>query len=112
MLADFIYISNIKELPELKDIWWLIATVPLVCGSAVTLGCGGMALGKRIVTVALCGVMVGALYTAISVIMNYYSELTADNIIASGLWRVFIFTILSTIGAVITELKLSDPDLG
>jgi hypothetical protein len=109
-LADFIYISNIKELPELKDIWWLIATVPLICGAVVTLGCGGMALGKRIIAAAICGVSVGVLYTAISVIISYYSELTTDNIIVIGLWRVLIFTILSTIGAVITELKLSDPD--
>ena len=110
-LADFVYLSNIGNLPGLKDIWWLIVIVPLICGVAVTLGCGGMALGKRIITAALCGLVVGALYATTSAIINYYSPVTAVYIIASGVWRIFIFTILSTIGAVITELKLSDPDL-
>jgi len=109
-LADFAYFSNIGELPGLKDIWWLIVVVPLVCGAAVTLSCGGAAFWKRIVAAAICGVLVGVLYTAVSAILGHSSGSRADNIMAICLWRVFIFAILSTIGAVITELKLPDPD--
>jgi len=111
-LADFAYRSYMKELPGLKDIWWLIVAVPLVCGAAVTLGCSGAKLGKRIGAAAICGVLVGVLYTAISAILGHSSASAADNIMAICLWRVFIFTILTTIGAVITELKLPDPDSG
>ncbi|MFQ6035481.1 MAG: hypothetical protein ACE5NM_06480 [Sedimentisphaerales bacterium] len=110
-LADVAYRSYMAELPGLKDIWWLIVAVPLVCGTAVTLGCGGAKLGKRISAAAICGVLVGVLYTAVSAMLGHSSANEADNIMAICLWRVFIFTILSAIGAVITELKLPDPDM-
>ena len=110
-LADFAYRSYIGQLPGLKDIWWLIVAVPLVCGAAVTLGCGGAVLWKRVVAATTCGVLVGVLYIAVSAMLGHSSGSEADNIMAICLWRVFIFAILSTIGAVITELKLPDPDM-
>ncbi|MHC4488252.1 MAG: hypothetical protein ACYSW7_03610, partial [Planctomycetota bacterium] len=105
-LVDFAYLRNFGELPGLRDIWWLAIFVPLVCGAAVTLGCGGAPLWKRIVAAAGCGAVVGALYTIVSAILNDNS-----GIAASFLWRIFLFAILSTIGAIVTELKLPDPDL-
>jgi len=72
----------------------------------VTLGCGGADLGKRITAAAAGGVLTGALYTAVSAIVGHNSE-----IVTSCLWRMFIFAILSTIGAIFTELKLPDTDL-
>jgi len=105
-LVDFAYFRNFGELPGLRDIWWLAIFVPLVCGAAVTLGCGGAPLWKRIVAAAGCGAVVGVLYTAASVILSRNS-----GIAASCVWRIFIFAILSTIGAIVTELKLPDTDL-
>jgi hypothetical protein len=105
-LVDFAYLRNFGELPGLRDIWWLAIFVPLVCGAAVTLGCGGAPLWKRIVAAAGYGAVVGALYTIVSAILNDNS-----GIAASCVWRIFIFAILSTIGAIVTELKLPDPDL-
>jgi hypothetical protein len=99
--ADFIYLRNIGEIPGLRDIWWLAILAPLLCGSAVTLGCRGAALGKRIVTAAVSGVLAGALYAVVSVLLSH-----DGGIVASCIWRMFIFGILSTIGAIITELKL------
>jgi hypothetical protein len=106
-LADSLYLRNFSKLPELGDIWWLVILVPLLCGSAVTLGCGGAALGKRITASAVCGIMVGVLYTAISAFLNHNGI-----IIATGIWRIFIFAIISAIGAIITELKLPNPKQG
>jgi len=108
-LADFAYRSYIGQLPALKDIWWLIVAVPLTCGAAVTLGCGGAVLWKRVVAATICGVLVGILYIAVSAMLGHISGTGADKIMTICLWRAFIFTILSTIGAVITELKLPDP---
>jgi len=110
-LADFIYLNKTGELPSLKNIWLLVLALLLVCGSAVTLGCGGAALGKRIIATAICGVLVGILYTAVSAILSQNSGIEAYNILARGVWRIFIFAILSTIGAIATELKLPDPDM-
>jgi hypothetical protein len=102
-LADYIYLQNFGELPGLRDIWWLVILAPLICGAAVTMGCGGAALGKRFTGAAVCGALTGGLYAAVSAILSHNSE-----IVASCIWRIFIFAILSTIGSIITELKLPE----
>jgi hypothetical protein len=102
-LADFIYLRKYSEPPGLGDIWWLAVLAPLICGAAVTLGCGGAALWKRFAVAAVCGALTGVLYTGISAILSQNS-----GILASCVWRIFIFAILSTIGAIITELKLPE----
>jgi len=102
-LADFIYMSNFSELPGLRDIWWLVILATLICGAAVTLGCRGATLGKRIVTAAVCGVLAGALYAGISVLLSH-----DGGIVASCIWRMFIFAILTTVGTIATEIKLPD----
>jgi len=102
-LADFIYLRNFGELPGMRDIWPLVILAPLICGTAITLGCGGAALGKRIVTATAGGVLAGAIYTGISVFLSH-----EGGILAICIWRMFIFAILSTIGAIATEIKLPE----
>jgi len=102
-LADFIYFRNVGEIPGLWNIWWLAILAPLLCGVAVTLGSGGAALGKRVATAAVSGVLAGAIYTGASILLSH-----DGGIVANCIWRMFIFAILSTIGAIITELKLPE----
>jgi hypothetical protein len=104
-LAKFIYLENFGESSSSSMLWWLAVLVPgaLIGGVVVTLGCGGAGLGKRLTAAAVCGVMTAVIYTTISAIMNYHG-----GIIATCIWRVFIFAILSTIGAIATELKLPE----
>ena len=106
-LAEFLYIENAGIPPGYNKIWWLAVLVPqlLFCGAIVTLGCGGAALGKRLVAAAVCGVLIGVLSTAVSAILSYNA-----GFVAICVWRVFIFAIVSTIGAIFTELKLPDTD--
>jgi hypothetical protein len=109
-IADLTYLRSTGELPGLKNIWWLVVTVPLLCGMGITLGCRGAAFWKRIVTAVICGVVVGALYTMFSAILSHSSGTAAYNPTAACVWRMFVFAVLSTIGAVVTELKLPEPD--
>ena len=108
-LADFAYLKNLGELPDLRKIWWLVALVPMLCGAAVTLGAGGAPLSKRIIGATACGVLVGLLYTAMSAMLGHGSLVGVGDIATGCVWRVFIFTILSTIGLLLTELKLPEP---
>jgi hypothetical protein len=108
-IADFAYLKSTGELPGLKDIWWLVVTVPLLCGMETTLGCEGAALGKRIIAAVFCGIAVGALYTIFSAILSHSSGTAAYNFAAACAWRMFVFAVLSTIGAVVTELELPEP---
>jgi hypothetical protein len=101
--VDLIYLRSTGEIPGLHDIWWLVIFVPLICGVAVTLGCRGAALGKRIATASISGVLAAAFYAGASVLLNH-----DGGILASGLWRMFIFALLATIGAIVTEIKLPE----
>jgi hypothetical protein len=102
-LADYIYLGRFDSMPSLGDIWPLAVLAPLLCGAALTLGCGGAALGKRIVAAAVSGVLTGMVYTAVSAMSGYNSS-----IVVTCIWRMFIFSILSVVGAVITEIKLPE----
>jgi hypothetical protein len=108
-LADFAYLRNLGELPGLKVMWGLAVLVPMLCGAAVTLGAGGAALWKRIIGAAICGGVVGVLYTAVSVILGYGGPTGVGEITTGCVWRAFVFTIFSTIGVLLTELKLPEP---
>ena len=110
-IVDFAYFKNVGELPDLKKIWWLSVLAPMLCGSVVTLGCGGVGLAKRFVSASVSGAVTGILYTVLSAMIVSNNELAAGEIITDLVWRIFVFSIFSAIGAVVTELKLADPDL-
>jgi hypothetical protein len=109
-LADYHYLLSVGRVPLLKEIWWLVGIVPLVCGAVASLGSGGAALGRRIVTATLCGIAVSLLYMAVSLILSSGS-IGAPGALTQCLWRVFVFAVVSTIGALTAELSLPDPDL-
>jgi hypothetical protein len=110
-MADFVYLGNVGELPDLRTIWWLSVFVPMLCGAMVTLGCGGATLVKRFVGAAACGASIGVFYAAVSAFLGHSSGILIGEIATNGVWRIFVFSIFSVLGAIITELKLPDPDL-
>jgi len=103
------YCGRTGQLPSLREFWWLVATVPLLCGAVVTLGCGGAALGKRIAAAAMGGLLAAALATAFSALIARTGAVAEAPLIALGVWRVFIFSLLSVVGAALTELTLPEP---
>jgi len=105
--VDYNYLNNVGNLPGLKDIWWLVLLVPLACGALVTLGCGGARLWKRIAAATICGIALGVLYTGVSAVL--VKRMRASDIASACVWRAFLFAILSTVGAIATELKLPGP---
>jgi len=109
--ADMIYVQNSGAIPGLREIWWLSILVPLGCGALVTWGFGGAGLGNRIAGAAFCGVMIAVLSTTASVLLTPGSGLTVNDLAVNCVWRIFLFSIFSTLGAIITELKLPDPAL-
>ena len=111
-LTDFIFFERFGRLPGLLNIWYLTIVLPFICGIAVTLRAGGAVLWKRIVAACCCGIAAGVFYTVITFMIGFdEGAITAADLVRSCIWRVFIFAILSTVGAIVTELKLPDPDL-
>ena len=109
--VDFFYLNYIKIMPELMDIWWVVILISMICGAGVTLGCRGARLSKRIISASVCGIIAGFLYTIESTIIMHGGLIIATDIAAIFLWRMFVFALLSAFGAILTELRLPDPDL-
>jgi len=111
-VVGYQYCGRTGQLPSLGEFWWLVVSVPLLCGAAVTLGCGGARLGKRIVAAALGGLLTAVLATGLSALIARTGAVVDAPLIGLGVWRAFIFTILSVAGAALTELTLPEPKSG
>ena len=105
--VDYNYLQNAGNTPGLKDIWYLAILVPLACGAGITFSCGGAKLWKRFVAATICGIALGLLYTVVSALL--VKKMPIGDIAAGCVWPVFVFSIVSTIGAIITELRLPEP---
>ena len=109
-VADFLYLGKYAEMPGLSGIWWLVMLVPLLCGAAVTLGCGGAVLWRRIVTAAGAGGLTGIL-ASVAVVIISRGHIPASTLVTLCAMHTFISTLLAAIGAIVTEIILPDPDL-
>ncbi len=111
-LVDYLYLGRAGRLPGLWACWWLLIAVPMLCGSLATLGCGGAALGRRIVAAAATGALTAWGATLVLAILGVASGVAAGGAIPVAIWRTFLLTILATLGAVFTELSLPEPPAG
>jgi hypothetical protein len=103
VFADLAYAKILGQLPGQRDIWLLVVSVLLLCGAAITLGCGGASLGRRVATAAAGGVLIGVLHAEVQLI-----SANSGGIAASLMWGMFVSAILCTIGAIVTEIKLPE----
>lgn len=103
--VDYIHFTTTEMLPGLKNIWWLSAALPLCCGAVVALGCGGAKIWKRIVAAVICGIVTALFYTAISTAIGYGGHTDISPMVTPLIWRLFVFTVLSGVGAVLVELR-------
>jgi len=111
-IAECIHLNNFGTLPTLRNLWYLSFAVPFVCGAAVTWGCGGAAMWKRIASAALCGLAIGVLFTLTTATLNHnHPDAAFGQLVPTAVWRLFAMTVFATIGAIIRELTLPDPDL-
>jgi hypothetical protein len=112
VLVDYSYIHQFDSLPDLRRIWALALTVPMICGAAITLGAGGAGIWQRVAGAALCGMTVGVFSTIISAGFGPGNPIGMSAAAVNGVWRAFVFTIISVIGVLITEISLPAPDAG
>lgn len=110
-MADLAYLKQTGSLATLGNAWWLAIILPMSCGAAVTLGSGGMSMGARMVGSIFSGIGLGVLSTGFTAYLASGLGVAIGEIIIDGVWRVFLFSILSVIGAIATELYIPDPAL-
>jgi hypothetical protein len=109
--VDSVYISNVRNLPKLSEIWWLVVIISLFCGAVMTLNAAGAKLWKRFAASAIAGASVGIIATSVSLVLSYKMGFKADEVVIDCLWKTFLFVLLSTLGAILAELRLPEPDL-
>ena len=107
--AEYFVKNRFHALPTLKDMALPMVVVPFFLGAAVTLGCGGASLQKRIVSTAIAGVLMGILATGASVCLGTV-QTGAMHLLTGFMWRVFLFTLFAAIGAMLTEVFFPDRD--
>jgi len=107
---DYYFIKDTGELPELKDIWLIALLVPILCGAFVTIYAKGAPLSKRVIGAALCGSLTGLLHGAIPAVIFSGALIGFGEIAVNAIWWTFILTIFSTIGSILTELILPEPE--
>jgi len=109
IIADLLYMDKFGELPNLRVTWGFAVIVPLLIGTVVTLGAGGVPLWKRIAGAALCGVAVGVLSAVVSGLLGANDSIGVSAIATIGVWRAFVFTLVSVLGVLLTEIKMPEP---
>jgi hypothetical protein len=107
--ADMLFLKHTGIIPVLKNTWWFAAVLIIIGAVGVTLGNGGAALSKRIISASFFGILAAVLYTALTAFWVMGGDFVVGDIIVRAAWRLFIFTVLSAVAAVVTELRLPDP---
>ncbi len=114
-LMDLIHLELFRSIPKYGDIWWLAIWFPVIAAVTAVTWARGAALPKRIFSGALSGALIGLLYTISNTFLDIFigqggnEGLTplqlASRIAPTALWRMFLFTIVATIGAFVAETR-------
>jgi hypothetical protein len=104
---DFGWFRAAGAVPGLKNIWWLALWVPAFAGALISRGAGGAGLGRRILLGTVGGALTGVLYALANSFVPTLYGATVDpgSLAIKALWQVFLFAILSTVGALVAETR-------
>jgi hypothetical protein len=109
VIADMLYMDNFGGLPDLRAVWGYAIIVPLLAGTAATLGAGGAPLWKRIAGGALCGAAIGVAGAVVSGVVGAHDPVGVSAIAVIAIWRAFVFTIVAVLGVLVTEIRMPEP---
>ena len=104
--TDMMYLKYAGVIPDLRHIWWLMAALPLIGGVMVSSGCGGAPMMKRIVTAAVFGIFTSLIYMIIATSTGFHDYANIFQLGIACLWRLFVFGLFASIGALVMEFKL------
>lgn len=105
---DFAWFAAAGHVVEFKTIWGIVIWVPFFVAVAVSRGAGGAPVGRRVITATLSGAAVGLLYVlAHAFFPPLYGEagLVSGSPVLRALWRVFLFSLIALVGAIIAETR-------
>ncbi|MBL7106403.1 MAG: hypothetical protein ISS77_02185 [Phycisphaerae bacterium] len=110
-LVTITWVKNHNLLPTTAQMWWLILLVGIFTGNWTTTFAAGATLTKRIIASCLSGFMGGIIWAAAIVYLGFKSGSQTMNIVETACFAPFFVILTAAISAVITEVKIPDPDL-
>jgi len=109
-LTQWIVASRTGQWPSLRDSWAATLVIPLACGAFITLGARGASFGRRIVGAAVGGVLLGSVAAGLGMGVANSLSLGIPSPVATWIWHAFTATVFATVGALVTELLLPEPN--
>lgn len=120
LFAAAIYLCHSvwDAVPTMWNIWPLAIAIPVTMGACVTIFAGGAKFPRRVILAAICGIAVGAIYPVVEIFVRIQAagesiagwDAVAFYLDGKG-WSVFIFAMLATLGAILTEINLPEVKL-
>lgn len=114
--AHWAYQIGTGAIPAAENVWFVrplsgvLLCMGLAAGWAATRFAGGLARGKRILSAAGTGLAAAWLYSLIVYGLDGGWQSQAAQVVLPLIWRSFVLTLFCTLGALATELTLSDPE--
>jgi len=118
-LIDSVYFKISGHFPVLGNIWWFALWVPFIAAAFVVKWAGGASLSKRIIACIISGALIGLLYTVLnSSFSNFILALNnpilstsrfMGNLALKSLWQMFLFSLVSILGALLAETRPVKP---
>ena len=118
-LAEANHIAASGMAPGLKDVLTLALSLPLLTGMLTTRWAGGLTLAKRIALATASGAFAGLASAAANAALGY-GPLASLAVIpplgylaasaGTALWWAFVFGLLATIGALLSEISIGGDD--
>lgn len=119
-LLEILYLNFYGHMARFGSIWWIALWIPAFSAAAVSSGSGGTSLIKRLLMGGLSGGLISFLHVSISLFIGNFINpqggeyLTVFQLMGrigtAAPWRIFLFTIVAIIGALIAETKPLEKD--
>ena len=110
VLADLLWLGVRGRRLTLRSIWPLTLMVPVLGGAAVTVWARGAVLIRRIACALICGLVIGlGVWIRSLVGRDIAVEDLFGHFARDGSWRMFVFGLLTVLGAIVTEVMLPEP---
>lgn len=110
LAIDILIFRSTNSIPGLLDTWWAVIAIPFLSGAFITGFAGGLSFWARI---RASLVFSAGAALAVTLIGRWVPEISAlvESSLSSGVWRVFLFTIFTVLGLIITEVFIPEPEL-
>jgi hypothetical protein len=115
----YLYYKQTGTTPSADNQWFMsivpflamLAALMMVAGGLLTRFGGGLSRMKRILAAMVCGIFVGIGFSVIAFYFEKSWQLEQIQLLLPMVWRTFAGAVFCTIGALITEIRMSDQNL-